>query len=181
MRLEGIMKALQGAMLSLAVAMSGLMCPGQDNKIPFMQIQREARFSASASIPANEAAVGHSDGMLPESSSSSSAGSVFVTPTAKVPRTFGPRFFLLHGLHLGMAVLDVELTQHCIANQHCVEGNPLMPSSHAGQLGMNFALVGWGTFVSYKFKKQGSKLWVLSPTVGIAAHTLGIATGIAHW
>jgi hypothetical protein len=80
-----------------------------------------------------------------------------------------------------MAVLDVELTQHCIANHHCVEGNPLMPSSHAGQLGINFALVGYGAFVSYKLKKQDRKLWVLSPTAGIAAHTLGVATGIAHW
>jgi hypothetical protein len=173
------MKALQGSMLSLAAALSGLVCSAQGTRIPFEQIQREAQFSASATMPANEAAVNHGYEML--SGSSTSAGSVFVAPVAKMPRTLTPRFFLLHGLHLGMAVLDVELTQHCIANHHCVEGNPLMPSSHAGQLGMNFALVGWGTFVSYKLKKQDRKLWVLSPTVGIGVHTLGVATGIAHW
>ena len=55
-----------------------------------------------------------------------------------------------------------------------------MPSSHAGQLGINFALVGYGAFVSYKLKKQERKLWVLSPTVGIVAHTVGVATGIAN-
>jgi hypothetical protein len=141
--------------------------------------------------------------------SSSSAGFVFVPLAAKAPRTLSPGFFmvhglylgmavldvemtqhcianhhcvffLVHGLHLGLAVLDVELTQHCIANHHCVEGNPLMPSSHAGQLGINFALVGYGAFVSYKLKKQDRKLWLLSPTVGIAAHSVGVATGIAH-
>jgi hypothetical protein len=79
-----------------------------------------------------------------------------------------------------MAVLDVEMTQHCIANHHCVEGNPLMPSSHAGQLGINFALADYGAFVSYKLKKQDRKLWVLAQTVGIAAHSVGVATGIAH-
>lgn len=89
-------------------------------------------------------------------------------------------FFLLNGLHLGLAVLDVEMTQHCLANHHCVEGNPLMPSSHAGQLGINFALVGYGTFISYRLKKQGSKLWVLSPAAGIAAHAVGVASGIEN-
>ena len=173
------MKALRGIMLSLAVAMGGLMCSAQKTKIPFTQIQRDAQFSASATMPANEAAVGHGNGML--SGYSSSAGSVFVAPVTKVPRTLSSGFFLFHGLHLGMAVLDVEFTQHCIANHHCVEGNPLMPSSHAGQLGINFALVGYGAFVSYKLKKQDRKLWVLSPTVGIAAHTVGVATGITHW
>jgi hypothetical protein len=79
-----------------------------------------------------------------------------------------------------MAVFDVEMTQHCIANHHCVEGNPLMPSSHAGQLSVNFALVGYGTFISYRLKKQENKLWLLSPTVGIAAHTVGVASGFAN-
>jgi hypothetical protein len=151
----------------------------QDTKIPFKEIQKEARFSATATVPLNEAAIGHAYGMLPKPSSS--AGFVFLPPAAKAPRTLSPRFVVVHGLHLGMAVLDVELTQHCIANHHCVEGNPLMPSSQAGQLGINFALVGYGAFVSYKLKRQDRKLWVLSPTVGIAAHTVGVATGIAHW
>ena len=173
------MKAFQGTILSLAMAMGGQMCMAQDTKIPFKEIQKEAHFSAMAELPPNEAAIGRANGVLPESSSS--AGFVFVPPAAKAPRTLSPGFFLVHGLHLGMAVLDVELTQHCIANHHCVEGNPLMPSSHAGQLGINFALVGYGAFVSYKLKKQDRKLWVLSPTVGTAAHTVGVATGIAHW
>lgn len=175
------MNLIYGTVLSLAVTFGGLASSAQDQAIPLRQIERDARdpqLSARAAVPANEAAVGNGNGMF--YSSSSSSGFVLASPAAKPPRTFSSGFLLLNGMHLGLAVLDVELTQHCIANQHCVEGNPLMPSSHAGKLGVNFALVGWGTFISYKFKKQGNKLWVLSPTVGIAAHAVGVATGIAH-
>ncbi len=45
---------------------------------------------------------------------------------------------LVNGLQLGMMIFDVEMTQHCIADHHCQEGNPLMPSSHAGQLAVGF-------------------------------------------
>ena len=73
-------------------------------------------------MPENEAAVGHAYGML--SGSSSSAGFVSVPQTPKTPRTLSKGFFLVNGMHLGMAVFDVEMTQHCIANHHCIEGNP---------------------------------------------------------
>jgi len=175
------MNAMQGTMLSLAMALSGLASSAQDKTIPFRQIEKDAQnpqLSASVEAPANEAAVGHAYGMM--SGSSSSAGFVLAPPAPKIPRTASTGFFLLNGLHLGMAVFDVEMTQHCIANHHCVEGNPLMPSSHTGQLGVNFALVGLGTLASYKLKKQDSNLWVLSPTVGIVAHAVGVATGFAH-
>jgi len=58
----------------------------------------------------------------------------------------------LNGLHLSVAIFDVEMTQHCIAVHHCREGNPLMPSSLAGELGVGFALVGYGAVVSYEFQ-----------------------------
>jgi hypothetical protein len=44
-----------------------------------------------------------------------------------------------------------------------------------------FDRVGYGAFVSYQLKKQDHRRWVLSETVGIAARTVGVATGIAHW
>ena len=172
------MNAVQCTMLGLTIAMGGLACSGQGAKIPLRQIEKDAQLSASATVPASEAAVSHSYEM--SSGASTSAGFVFVPPTPARPRTLSKGFLLLNGLHLGMAVFDVEMTQHCIANHQCVEGNPLMPSSHAGQLSVNFALVGWGTFMSYRFKKQENKLWLLSPTVGIAAHTVGVASGFAN-
>ena len=172
------MNAIQGTMLGLVIAMGGMACSAQDAKIPFKQIEKDAQLSASVTVPASEAAISHSEGMF--SSSSTPASFVFVPPTPTQSRTLSKGFLLLNGLHLGMAIFDVEMTQHCIANHHCVEGNPLMPSSHAGQLGVNFAIVGYGTFMSYRLKKQERKLWLLSPIVGIAAHTLGVASGFAN-
>ena len=98
----------------------------------------------------------------------------------KSPRIIDSKLVLLNGLHLGMAVLDVGLTQHCIADHHCREGNPMMPSSLAGQLSVNFAFVSYGSYVSYRMKKHRSSLWWVSPAVGISAHGVGVATGIMH-
>jgi hypothetical protein len=96
-------------------------------------------------------------------------------------RILSPSFFLVNGLHLGMALFDVEMTQHCLADHHCKEGNPLMPSSHAGQLGVSFAAVAYGSGMSYWLKKRHSRYWWTVPTAGIVAHTAGAATGLAHW
>jgi hypothetical protein len=79
-----------------------------------------------------------------------------------------------------MAVFDVELTQHCIATHKCSEGNPLMPSSQAGALSVNLAIVGYGSYVSYRLKKHHSRMWMVSPVVSIAAHSVGVASGLAH-
>ncbi len=89
-------------------------------------------------------------------------------------------YYLLNGLHLGMGLLDVGLTQHCIATHQCAEGNPLMPSSLAGQLSVNVAFVGYASFLSYNLKKRHSRLWWISPTSGMATHTVGVATGLMH-
>ena len=178
------MKGIRGMMLWLIVGMGGMWCMAQDAKVPFKQIERDAQISAQMSalmmVPGEEAAVSRGEGTLAGTSSSSSF--VFVPPkAAKVQRTLSPGFFLLNGLHLGLAVFDVEMTQHCIADHHCVEGNPLMPSSQAGQLVVNFAFVGYGTFISYKLKKQESRLWVLTPTLGIGAHVVGVASGFVNY
>ena len=97
------------------------------------------------------------------------------------PRVADSKFFLMNSIHLGMAVADVELTQHCIANHQCREGNPLMPSSHAGQLSIGIGYVALGSFASYRLKKRRSPYWWLPPTGGIAGHAAGIATGLSHY
>jgi hypothetical protein len=79
-----------------------------------------------------------------------------------------------------MALFDVEMTQHCLADHHCTEGNPIMPSSHAGQLGVSFAMFAYGAGSSYWLKKHHFRLWWTAPVAGIVAHTAGVATGFAH-
>ena len=174
------MNGVRGTMLGLIVGVGAVGCVAQDAQVPFKQIERDGQMSAQMAAPGEEAAISRGEGTLAGTSSSSSF--VFVPPkAAKVQRTLSPGFFLLNGLHLGLAVFDVEMTQHCIADHHCVEGNPLMPSSQAGQLAVNFAFVGYGTFISYKLKKQESRLWVLTPTLGIGAHVVGVASGFVNY
>src|SRR5665213_3100148 len=84
-RLEANMNAVQCTMLGLTIAMGGLACSAQDAKIPFRQIEKDAQLSASATVPASEAAVSHSYEM--SSGASTSASFVFVPPTPPRPRT----------------------------------------------------------------------------------------------
>ena len=97
-----------------------------------------------------------------------------------LPRIADSKFFLMNGLHLGMAVLDVELTQRCIASHQCREGNPVMPSSQAGQLSIGIGFATLGSFTSYWLKRHKSSYWWLPPAGGIAGHAVGIATGLSH-
>jgi hypothetical protein len=90
-------------------------------------------------------------------------------------------YFFVNGLHLGAAMLDVALTQHCLANHNCSEANPLMPSSVKGQVGVDCALVGYVSWISYRMRKHQSSLWWIAPTMGTAAHAAGAGTGIAHF
>jgi hypothetical protein len=96
------------------------------------------------------------------------------------PRIADRKYFWLNGMQLGMAVFDVEMTQRCIADRRCREANPVMPSSHIGQLSVNFALVAYTSGVSYWLKKRRSKIWWLPSSASIAVHSVGVATGFEH-
>ena len=110
-------------------------------------------------------------------------GVTIIRPVAPIAehRVLDRKYYLLNGLHVGMGLLDVGLTQHCIKAHQCTEGNPLMPSSLAGQLSVNFAYVGYAAFFSYNLKKRHSRLWWISPVSGIATHTVGTTTGLMHY
>jgi len=114
--------------------------------------------------------------------SSEPLGAAIIRSVAPVAerRVLDRKYFLLNGLHLAMGLLDVGLTQHCIADHQCSEGNPLMPSSLVGQLSVNFAYVGYAAYFSYNLKKRHSRLWWISPSAGIATHAVGVTTGLMH-
>ncbi len=175
----------------IAILMGGLTCSARQAAIPFGQIQPNAQLSAKLTAPTSDPSKVFSSG--PASATSSSAapsiitapapaseGSLVRAPAALAPRTPDARYFLLNSLHLGMAGLDIAMTHRCIADHQCREGNPLMPSSLGGQIGVDFALVGYGSFTSYWLKKHLSRFWWTAPAIGIAAHGVGAATGFAH-
>jgi len=178
------MNALRGTMLGLVIVVGGLACSAQQVLIPFEQIQKDAQLTSALTLPANENAIGlySSSSLAIVSSESSSSGSGFTRGTATPlrHRSIGSKFYLLNGLSFGMAALDVEMTQHCLATHKCREGNPLMPSSHAAALGISFSLVGSGTWVSYRLKKSQSRTWWIAPTGGIASHAVGLVTGLMN-
>jgi hypothetical protein len=137
------------------------------SRTPPMRTAAAAAASASLSAPTSSAPT-------PPSASDLSA------PAQRGSRTLDTRYFLLNSLHFGLAGFDVAMTQHCIADQHCREANPLMPRSSAGQLTVSFAAVGYSSFISFWLRKHRSHFWWTAPLVGIAAHSAGLATGLAH-
>ena len=171
------MKAILNTMLGLVIAMGSYACSAQDPLIPFKQIEHDSQLYASLIL---RAGAGIENNFLGATAADPAAATFAGAAPKAVRRTLGPKYFLFNGLHLGMAVFDVEMTQQCIAAHHCREGNPLMPSSHAGQIGVNLAFVGYGSFVSYWLRKRGSRMWWISPAIGTVAHGAGLATGIAH-
>ena len=174
------MNAVHGTMLGLAIMMGGWACSAQEATIPFRQIERDAQLAARLTVPGNKTASSPFSSSLPSGAvpaAPSAAGFVRVPPVT-VPRTLDSKYFLVNGLHLAMAVLDVEMTQRCIATHQYKEGNPLMPSSLGAQLGVDFVLVGYGSFVSYKLKKHGSSMWWITPMIGVTTHSIGVGIGI---
>lgn len=88
------------------------------------------------------------------------------------------KFLALTGVATALTVMDFEMTQHCLGNRTCVESDPLMPTSRAGMyassLPVNAALYYW----SYRWKKQGKRLWWVPTAVAIASHAVGVGTNI---
>lgn len=173
------MNRLYGMVACVSFVVGGLMCSAQDVTIPFKQIEQGAIPSASLKPPGRDTAM---NPPVRGAYSISPAVTPVVNfqPSYERPRVIDTKFLLLNGLHMGLAALDYGLTQHCLANHHCREGNPLMPSSAAGQAAVGSAWVGSGFFISYHLKKQGSDVWWLSPLAGIGAHAAGAITGFIH-
>lgn len=173
------MNRFYGMVTSFSLIVGGLMCSAQELTIPFRQIEHDAILSASLKPLGNDAEMNTPvNGAYPVSPSAPVV--VNFQPSYERPRVIDTKFLLLNGLHMGLAALDYGLTQHCLANHHCREGNPLMPSSAAGQAAVGSAWVGSGFLISYHLKKQDSNVWWLSPLAGIGAHAAGAITGFIH-
>lgn len=171
------MKPARCAAFALFTVVGGALAYSQGAAVPFHQIQRDAQLQTlrAANDPDSAVVMGALPSSLP------AGGLVSVRPASPVNHRILDRyFFLLNGVHLGMAVFDVEMTQHCMAEHKCQEGNPIMPSSHAGQIGVSFGFVAYTAAGSYWMKKHKSKIWWAPSAAGIAAHAAGLATGFVH-
>ena len=103
------------------------------------------------------------------------------TETAKIApnRTLDSKFWLMTAATVGMTIADVEMTQRCIRNGTCHEGNPLLPeTSRAKIYPIQFALIGVQSYFSYRLKKRGSQAWWLPQFSLAASHGVGLAFGL---
>jgi hypothetical protein len=170
--------AITAFCLAFTIAIAGPGCsaqqfpPAPDTHILSPQSQDVNLLTARSIEPSS-----NSPGASPVPAYEAEYGAVRPAPHTKIADS---RFFLMNGLHLGMAVIDVELTQRCIASHQCREGNPLMPSSQAGQLSMGIGFATLGSLSSYWLKKHRSQYWWLPPAGGITGHIAGVATGLRH-
>jgi hypothetical protein len=171
------MKKLCRIAFAASILATGWSCSAQSPSVPFGQIERDAQTHQNLALNDDYASGSSSSAAA---AASSSSGGISSRPAAS-QRTMDSRYFILNGLHLGTATLDVAFTRHCIANHTCREGNPLMPSSALGQVGIDLTLVGYSSWLSYRLKKHHSNLWWMAPTIGSTAHAVGVATGISHF
>jgi hypothetical protein len=171
------MKTVEGAVLGLVIAMGGWTCSAQEAAIAFEKLPEAPPAQLHQTLAAEVTPDLVASGMP---SAFPSAAGFEPVHSAATPRVANARFFILNSLHLGMAIFDVEMTQRCIASHQCREGNPLMPSSQAGQLAVGFAFVAYGSGLSYWLKKHQSRMWWLPPAGGVVTHTVGVATGLMH-
>jgi hypothetical protein len=171
------MNSVQGWSVGLVIALGAWACAAQEASTQIEQLPSAPQAQTHMMLSAKNAPEPVLPGALP--SYSLAVNNAPPLP-AKRYRTIDAKFLLVNALHLGSAILDVELTQSCIASHHCQEGNPIMPSSQAGQLAVSFAFVAYGSGVGYWLKKHKSRTWWLPATAGIAGHIAGAATGFAH-
>lgn len=175
------MKRAIQAVLALTIAIGGVLSYSQDglpvrNQLPTAPQPQKLLASIDSGGAMNS-------GTLPSnySSSSSSVVSIQEPPASPIhARVFDRSFALVNGAHLGTAIFDVEMTQHCEAQHTCREANPLMPSSKAGQISVSLGLFAYSATGSYFLKKHKSKAWWVPSALGITTHAIGVASGFSH-
>ena len=94
-------------------------------------------------------------------------------------RSFCLPYWLLTGVAVGLTVADIELTQHCLHQGTCHEGNPLVPTTNQAKLyPLQFGLTVVQSYLAYRLKKKGSKAWWLPQFSLSASHAVGVGFGL---
>jgi hypothetical protein len=166
----------RGIALVLGLVAGSFALQAQTTLIPFDKIEQESRpqLQRDSDLVAT-ATEGYSSSAIPAAA---------IVSTRRTPAIIPPvadrNYILLNGLDLGMAMFDIGMTQHCLANHQCKEGNPLMPSSMAGQVGVSLGLLAYSAGGSYYLKKHHARSWWIPAVSGIFTHAVGVGSGFAH-
>jgi hypothetical protein len=87
-------------------------------------------------------------------------------------------FWILTAANYASAVADIELTQACLRNNTCYEGNPLLPSGRKEIYAIQMGLATLTSIISYRWMKDDSKYWYVPQVAIISAHGVGITFGL---
>ena len=90
------------------------------------------------------------------------------------------RFMTLGVLVFGTTSLDMELTQHCLQRNTCVELNPTLPTSHWGMYVTNTPVNAGVMWLSYKRRKGGHRDWWIWPALDAGIHLYGVSTNARY-
>jgi hypothetical protein len=90
------------------------------------------------------------------------------------------RFMTLGVLVFGTTSLDMELTQHCLQRNTCVELNPTLPTSHWGMYATNTPVNAGVMWLSYKRRKGGHRDWWIWPALDAGIHLYGVSTNAKY-
>jgi hypothetical protein len=97
-----------------------------------------------------------------------------IEPSKEKPSTFvDAKFVTMNVLAMGLTIVDIEMTQHCLGNGTCQELNPLMPHSRAGMYAVNIPVNTAAMYLSYRLKAAGHKTWWIAPLAISGAHAIG--------
>ena len=106
-----------------------------------------------------------------------------VAESPEVPgraRLIDKKFVGLGVLVFGTTSLDMELTQHCLQRNTCIELNPTLPTSHWGMYATNTPVNAGVMWLAYK-RRQGKHWdWWLWPAIDAGIHVYGVTTNARY-
>lgn len=107
---------------------------------------------------------------------------VGVAAAPEVPRRkiIDKKFVGLGVLVFGTTSLDMELTQHCLQRNRCVELNPTLPTSHWGMYATNTPVNLGVMWLAHKRRKGGHWDWWVWPAIDAGIHIYGVTTNYKY-
>ncbi len=102
-----------------------------------------------------------------------------VSTSAQPKKVADKKFWTMIAASFASAIADEEITQHALQTGRFREANPLLGRSRKTAYPVLFGIAGAQSLLSYKLKKDNSKIWWLPQTIGIGTHGFGVSYNLA--
>jgi hypothetical protein len=178
------------ASAALAVSLSVCLCSHAQQNLPAPASSESTKVAV---VAANEApltpAIQPSADLLP---SAPRQEAMLLRPTtpvgvaaaprieARQPKVIDKKFMALGVLAFATTSLDMELTQHCLQRQQCVELNPTLPTAHWAMYATNTPVNAGVMWLAYKRRKGGHRDWWIWPALDAGIHLYGVSTNARY-